>query len=83
MEYVLTRHAEDVLSERGISRGWLETVLNNPEKVEPDEDDRELEHRLGRIAGYGNRVLRVVVNINKSPVEIVTVFFDRTMRNKL
>jgi len=83
MDYRLTKHAETVLAERGIAREWLETVLARPQKIEPDEDNPELEHRLGRIAEHGNRVLRVVVDGNKSPVVVVTLFFDRTMRDKL
>jgi len=83
MDYKLTNHAETVLAERGIALGWMEAVLERPQKVEPDQESPELEHRLGRIAEYGNRVLRVVVDGNKSPVVVVTVYFDRTMRNKL
>jgi len=83
MDYRLTVHAETVLAERGIARGWMEAVLDRPQKVEPDREDTELEHRLGRIAEYGNRVLRVVVDGKKRPVVVVTLYFDRTMRSKL
>lgn len=83
MKYKLTQHARDVIEEREIPTEWFERVLNSPQRVEPDADDSELEHRLGRIAEHGNRVLRVVLNKKVSPVRVVTVFFDRTMRNKL
>ena len=83
MDYSLTKHAETVLEERRIARRWLEAVLERPQKVEPDGEDPRLEHRLGRIAEHGNRVLRVVVDGNKRPVVVVTLYFDRTMRNKL
>ena len=83
VEYVLTKHAKDIIKERNIELSWLEMVINDPELVEPDSIDHDLEHRLGRIECYGNRALRVVLNIKKSPVEVVTVYFDRTMRNKL
>jgi hypothetical protein len=43
----------------------------------------ELEHHLGRITEHGNRVLRVVVNKTVRPARVVTLYFDRTMRNKL
>ena len=39
--------------------------------------DPQLEHRLARIPEFNNRVLRVVVNNQKTPLHIVTVFFDR------
>lgn len=83
MKYKLTQHAKDVLEEREIPLVWLERVLDDPQRSEPDEDDPELEHRLGRIAEHGNRVLRIVINKTVRPVQVVTVYFDRTMRNKL
>ena len=61
----------------------LERVVNFPQRIDPDPDDAELEHSLGRIAEFGNRVLRVVVNKTVRPVVVITVYFDRTMRNKL
>ena len=32
---------------------------------------------------YGNRVLRVATNTKVAPWRVVSVFFDRTMKNKL
>lgn len=83
MKYQLTQHARDVLEERDIPAEWLERVLNSPQRIEPDPDDAELQHSLGRIPEFGNRVLRVVVNKTVRPVVVVTVYFDRAMRNKL
>ena len=83
MKYALTRHAQNVLEEREIPVDWLERVLNAPQLIEPDPDDQALEHRLGRIAEHGNRVLRVVVNKTGRPARVVTLYFDRTMRIKL
>ena len=83
MKPSLTKHAQDVLNEREIPLAWVERVLANPQSIEPDLDDPELEHRLGRIAEHGNRVLRVVVNKTVRPLRVVTVYFDRTMRAKL
>ena len=83
MKYDLTQHAQDVLAERGILISWVERVLKQPQRVEPDNNDPELEHRLARITEHGNRVLRVVVNKTVRPVLVITVYFDRAMRNKL
>ena len=83
MEYRLTDHAKDVVAEREIPVEWLERILANPERVETDRSDPELEHHLGRIAEYENRVLRVILNKVESPPVIVTVYFDRGMRNGL
>lgn len=51
--------------------------MRAPERVELDEVDPDLEHRLARIPEFGNRVLRVIVNPSVTPARIVTVFFDR------
>ncbi|MEI8064144.1 MAG: DUF4258 domain-containing protein [Verrucomicrobiota bacterium] len=83
MKYTLTKHAKDVLEERGLPVAWLERVLDTPQLIELDPDDGDLEHYLGRIAEHGNRVLRVVVNKTVRPARVVTLYFDRTMRNKL
>jgi hypothetical protein len=72
-----------MLEEREISITWLERVLNAPQRVEADPEDAQLEHRLGRIPEHGNRVLRVVVNKTIRPVRVITLYFDRAMRNKL
>lgn len=81
MNYELTRHAREVLLEREIRLEWMERVLNAADRVEPDLDDEELEHRLGRIQEYDNRVLRVIINRWADPVRVVTVYFDRAMRD--
>ena len=83
MKYELTEHAQDVLAEREIQTAWLERTLDHPERVESDRSDPELEHRLLRIKEYGNRVLRVIVNKNRSRVRVVTAYFDRGVRKLL
>jgi uncharacterized DUF497 family protein len=77
MEYVLTEHARDALEKRQIALAWMERALNTPEATEADPMDSELEHRIARIAEFGNRVLRVIVNGKRTPPHVVTVFFDR------
>lgn len=55
----------------------IEQVLNQPERVEPDSVDAELEHRLGRIREHDGRVLRVIVKKATSPLRVITCYFDR------
>ncbi|MBX3120877.1 MAG: DUF4258 domain-containing protein [Fimbriimonadaceae bacterium] len=83
MQYVLSSHATDALKTRNIHQDWLERVLNSPSRTVPDFIDSALEHRLGIIAEHDNRVLRVIVNIECTPVRVVTAYFDRTMRGTL
>ena len=42
MEYELTDHARESLRKRSVIRlEWLEFVLANPQRVEPDRVDRD------------------------------------------
>jgi len=83
MEYSLSKHAIVVIAERGIDQAYLEKTLESPELTLDDKYDKELQHRLRAFPEYGNRILRVVVNNSKSPVHVVTAYFDRSMRDKL
>ncbi len=83
MQFNLTKHAEYVIKRRGIPLRSIEYVLSKPLAIEVDKIDPELEHRLGRVAEYGNRVLRVVVNARVEPIRVITVFWDRRASKKL
>ena len=71
-------HFGDMLAERGIERGWVERTVFAPDRIEDRDDGTR--HYLGRIPEYGNRWLRVVVNIAVEPERRVTAFFDRRLR---
>ena len=73
--YQLTDHAKKVITERDIKLEWIERVMFSPRKVEADTDDLELEHAIGEISEYGNRILRVIYNKTTAPQRIVTVYF--------
>ncbi|HWQ39353.1 MAG TPA: DUF4258 domain-containing protein [Burkholderiales bacterium] len=77
MDYTLTEHARDALAKRRIELAWMERTLTAPDAVEPDSVDPELEHRLAQIPEFGHRVLRVIVNVRRTPPVVVTAFFDR------
>ena len=80
----LTDHARESLRKRPtICLDWVEQVLQQPEHVEPDAVDAELEHRLGRIPEYDGRVLRVIVKKATNPLRIIRCYFDRKMRRQL
>jgi hypothetical protein len=83
MNYELTQHAKDALTERQIPLAWIERTLDAPEKTEPDKADPQLVHHLAKIPEHGNRVLRVVLNPQASPVRVVTAYFDRKMKGKI
>ncbi len=84
MDYQLTEHAQESLRKRSRIRiEWIEQVIQEPEKVESDRVDPDLEHRLGCVQAYGNRVLRVVIKKDTNPLRIIPFYFDRKMRNQL
>lgn len=80
--YELTAHARTVIEERDIKLDWLERVLSNPERSEPDRADPELQHATGRIAENDDRYLRVIYNATVTPRRIVTAYFDRGLRSE-
>ena len=81
--YTLMMYAAFVLAERAISLAWVTRILQQPERTEPDRADPALVHVLGRVAECGNRVLRVIYNDTTNPKRIVTVYFDRTQRDRV
>jgi hypothetical protein len=84
MDYQLTEHARESLRKRpSIRIEWVERVLLQPERVEPDRTDPELEHRMRRIPESGERVLRVIVKKTSKPMRVITCYFDRKMRRQL
>jgi len=83
VKYELTEHAVVRIEERRIEFRWLEQAITLPEKTEPDPDNPALEHRLAAIAERDYRVLRVVCDPQATPLKVVTVHFDRSMKGKL
>ncbi len=83
MNYELTKHAQKALEERGIQIEWLERTLSAPECVLPDPADATVQRYFRHIPEFDGRVLRVAVNTRVEPKRVVSVFFDRTMKDKL
>lgn len=83
MKYELSKHAQTRVGQRKIEVAWLERVIANPQRTEPDPDDPGIEHRLAAIAERDYRVLRVVCDPRQDPLKIVTLHFDRSMKGKL
>ena len=73
-----TKHFIEMLSERGIEREWVDSTILFPDKIEDHSDGTR--HYICKIAEFGNRWLRVIVNVNSVPERRVTAFFDRRLR---
>ena len=82
MKLSFTRHARQVMAERDISQDWVEAVLDAPGFQAAVPNDSSLVRFYGRAPERDNRVLRVVVNTTTDPWRIVSVFFDRRMRDR-
>lgn len=80
MEFQLSGHAGDMLSEREIPEEWLWRTLASPDRQEVGGDGTV--HYINSIPEHGGRFLRVVVNPTATPERVVTLFFDRCLRRK-
>ena len=70
------------MAKRQLQQEWIEQAIAKPSRIEPDEHDPELEHRLASVPELANRVLRVIVS-RSEPRRVVTVHLDRKMKGKL
>jgi hypothetical protein len=55
---VLSRHASDVVAERKLAVEWIAAVIQSPAFTEPDPTQLGALRAFGRIAAFGNRMLR-------------------------
>lgn len=69
-----TKHAEDMLVERGFRKEMIEEIVTKPEWKDKGEGDTW--HAFKRIGG---KVLRVVVKGDK-PFTVITMYFDRRLK---
>ena len=82
MKLHYTEHALGRMAKRQLQREWVERVVTSPARIEPDENDAVLEHRLAAVPELANRVLRVIVSKDE-PKRVITVHLDRNLKNKL
>lgn len=71
------------MAERRIHEEWVARVVTSPTLRVPDPNDAQVERFFRRIPEQDNRILRVAVNTHVTPWRVVSVFFDRSMRNRL
>ena len=72
-----TRHAEEVMAERGISPNWVERTLASPLHDEPDPGDPALRRAFAAVPERDGRLLRVVYGIDPGGLRVITTFLDR------
>jgi hypothetical protein len=80
MDFDPAGHLGDMLEERHIARDWVQRAIDSPDETEEHDDGTR--HHLKQIPEFGNRWLRVIVNVTKQPPKGVTAFFDRRLRKR-
>jgi hypothetical protein len=70
-------HFAEMLHERRIELEWVDRAIREPDRIEKPSDGTR--HFIKQIPDYGDRWLRVVVNITTNPERRVTAFFDRRL----
>ena len=83
MDFVLSKHAGVSAEEREIPLEWIRQTLEEPDLREADRRESGVELFYARIAACGNRVLKVVVNVQVDPWRVMSVYFDRAMKERL
>lgn len=73
----LSVHVQRQMPLRGITLDYIEAVLASPTRTTPDPNDATLTRSFGRIAAFGNRMLRVVHRPQGADVFVVTATWDR------
>ena len=83
MEFILSRHAEVSAEEREVPLEWIRSALEQPDHRERDRREDGVELFFAKISAHGNRVLKVVVNVQVDPWRVMSVYFDRSMKERL
>ena len=82
MKLTYTEHVLRRMAKRQLREEWIERAVANPARIEPDEVDATLEHRLASVPELANRVLRVIVSKDE-PRRVITAHLDRKLKGKL
>ncbi|MEA1879189.1 MAG: DUF4258 domain-containing protein [Campylobacterota bacterium] len=78
MNYRLSKHASDVISDRDIKEIWIKYTLDNPSlKIVKASNEVIF---FATIEIHEGRCLKVV--LNPMSMVVVTAYFDRNMRKK-
>jgi hypothetical protein len=78
--FELSLHALNMVVEREIMEEWVWRALRSPDRTFSENDGTI--HYIKAIVERDNRVLRVIVNPGVDLQRIITIFFDRRLREK-
>jgi hypothetical protein len=77
-DIIFTKHANNMLVERGFKKDFIVRVVLKPDFKEPGDDD--LWYALKKV---GQKYLRVVVGGKKKPYIVISLYYDRRLRKKI
>ncbi|NMG83242.1 MAG: DUF4258 domain-containing protein [Methanosarcinales archaeon] len=72
-----TKHAEDMLKERNLEKKLIEETVFDPDWKEEKEED--IWHAFRRV---GNKVLRVIVKGKEGSYKVITMYYDRRIKDE-
>jgi len=75
MDVVYTRHAEEKIAERKLSKTIIENALKNPDTVLESISEKRIAHKLIR-----NKLLRIVYTRKSEKYVIITAYFTEPER---
>jgi len=74
-----TKHAEDMLIERVFTKEGIISIIENPDWQMNDEDEADVWHVFKKI---GKKVLRIVLKGREQPYTVITMFYDKRLRDR-
>ena len=77
-DIVFTLHAEDMLVEREFKRGFIIKVISKPDFKESGEG--EIWYAIKKVR---QKYLRVIVGGKKKPYIVISLYYDRRLREKM
>jgi hypothetical protein len=77
-DIIFTLHAEDMLVEREFKREFIVKVISKPDFTESGEGD--IWYAIKKV---GQKYLRVVVGGKKKPYIVISLYYDRRLREKM
>lgn len=83
MDFALSKHAGVSAEEREIPEEWIRLALEQPDLREADRREVGVELFYAKISAYESRVPKVVVNVQVDPWRVMSVYFDRSMKERL
>jgi len=74
-----TRHAEDMLKERKFTKEEIISIISNPDWRQNDEQETDVWNAFKKV---GDKVLRIVAKGREEPYTVITMFYDKRLRNR-